>query len=103
MWAVITIATAFLLLLALVVFVVMRRARQQRADRKDDSRTRHRFTASDSDRQPKAPGPLAVHQVHRMRSSREKEKTGLKKKKNAKESEKKRRREPLGEDANRMR
>lgn len=86
-----------------MVFVVMRRARQQRADGEDGSRTRHGFTASDGEQQPKAPVSLAVHQVQRMRSSREREKIGLKKKKKAKELEKKRRREPLGEDANRMR
>lgn len=83
--------------------MVMRRARQQHAEREDGGRARHRLTASDGELQSKAPVSLAVHQVQRMRTSREKEKVGLKKKKKAKESEKKRRREPLGEDANRMR
>lgn len=82
---------------------MMRRVRQQRADRDGGNRGRHQLTASENDPKFKAPVPLAAHPEERVRTSREKEKISLRKKKKAKEAEKKKRREPLGEDAIRMR
>ncbi|KAI3361345.1 hypothetical protein L3Q82_013524 [Scortum barcoo] len=103
LWAVIAIAIGLPVVLALLVFLVVRRVRQQRAER-GDGRVRHRSTVTDIDPKSKAlTHTHAVHQEQRVRSSREKEKISLRKKKKAKEAEKKRRREPLGEDAIRMR
>ncbi|XP_049903563.1 neurogenic locus notch homolog protein 1 [Epinephelus moara] len=103
LWAVVAVAIGLLLVLALVVFLVVRRVRQQRADRNGGSRVRHRSTVTDIDPKSKVLTPHIAHQEQRVRSSREKDKISLRKKKKAKEAEKKRRREPLGEDAIRMR
>ncbi|XP_056237861.1 neurogenic locus notch homolog protein 1 [Seriola aureovittata] len=103
LWAVVAIAIALLLLLPLVVFLVVRRVRHQRAEREVNNRVRHRSTVTDNDGKAKSWTPHAAHQDQRVRSSREKDKISLRKKKKAKEAEKKRRREPLGEDAIRMR
>ncbi|XP_028282073.1 neurogenic locus notch homolog protein 1 isoform X2 [Parambassis ranga] len=93
-----------LLVLPPVVFLVVRRVRQQRAERDCNNRARQRSKAPDNDGKAKAWMSHAVgHQEQRLRSNREKDKISLRKKKKAKEAEKKRRREPLGEDAYRMR
>uniref|UniRef100_A0A3Q1GXW8 Notch receptor, like n=1 Tax=Acanthochromis polyacanthus TaxID=80966 RepID=A0A3Q1GXW8_9TELE len=102
LWAVVAIAIGLLLVLPLVVFLVVRRVRQQRAERDGNERVRQRPKATDTDGKAKAWIPHAAHQEQRVRSSREKDKISLRKKKKAKEAEKKRRREPLGEDAIRM-
>ncbi|XP_062279225.1 neurogenic locus notch homolog protein 1 isoform X2 [Scomber scombrus] len=105
LWAVVAVAIAMLLILALVVFLVVRRVRQQRTVRESSNRVRHRFAVTDNgnDSKSKAWTTHIAQQEQRVRSSREKEKISLRKKKKAKEAEKKRRREPLGEDAIRMR
>ncbi|KAG7474383.1 neurogenic locus notch-like protein 1-like [Solea senegalensis] len=107
LWAVVAIAIGLLLLLPLVVFLVVRRVKQQRAEREVNNRVRHRSTVTENgngnDKKAKSWPPHAAHQEHLVRSSREKDKISLRKKKKAKEAEKKRRREPLGEDAIRMR
>lgn len=102
-WAVVAIAIGLLLVLALVVFLVARRVRQQWVDREVNNRVRHRPTATEKDGKSKVWTTHAVQQEQRVRTSREKDRLGLRKKKKAKEAEKKRRREPLGEDAIRMR
>ncbi|XP_026173610.1 neurogenic locus notch homolog protein 1 isoform X2 [Mastacembelus armatus] len=103
LWAVVAIAVGMLLLLPLVVFLVVRRVRQQQAERENDNRVRHCSTVTEKDGKTKAWTPHTAHHEQRVRSSREKEKISLRKKKKAKDAEKKRRREPLGEDAIRMR
>lgn len=104
LWAVIAISIGMLLVLPPVVFLVVRRVRQQRAERDSNNRARQRSKAPDNDGKAKAWMSHAVgHQEQRLRSNREKDKISLRKKKKAKEAEKKRRREPLGEDAYRMR
>ncbi|XP_077384490.1 neurogenic locus notch homolog protein 1 isoform X2 [Festucalex cinctus] len=108
LWAVVAISTGLLLALAMVVFLVVRRVRQQRRQREGNGqvaggqRVSHRSTTTDG--KPKWT-PTATQQEARGRPAREKDKDkmGLRKKKKAKEAEKKRRREPLGEDAMRMR
>ncbi|KAM9852050.1 uncharacterized protein ACBR49_005158 [Aulostomus maculatus] len=104
LWAVVAIAVGLLLALALVVFLVVRRVRLQRAGRESGGRVRHRSTVTDSENgKPTAWTRHTAQQEQRVRSSKEKDKISLRKKKKAKEAEKKRRREPLGEDAIRMR
>nr|XP_057909961.1 neurogenic locus notch homolog protein 1 isoform X2 [Doryrhamphus excisus] len=109
LWAVVAMAAALLLALALVVFLVMRRVRQQRREREGGGQggpqVRHRYAATDnSEVKSKAwTAHGATQQEPRVRSGGQKDKMGLRKKKKAKEAEKKRRREPLGEDAIRMR
>ncbi|KAK2909830.1 hypothetical protein Q8A73_007545 [Channa argus] len=103
LWAVVGISIGLLLLLPLLVFLVVRRVRQQRAEREVNDRVRHRSAATNNGSKAKVWTPHTVHHEQRVQSSREKEKISLKKKKKAKEAEKKRRREPLGEDAIRMR
>lgn len=106
LWAVIGIAVSLLLVLPLLVFLVMRKVRkvrQERTENEVDTRVRHRPTVTDRDGKAKVWAPRTAHHDQRVRSSREKEKNSLKKKKKAKEADKKRRREPLGEDAIKMR
>ncbi|XP_017288778.1 neurogenic locus notch homolog protein 1 [Kryptolebias marmoratus] len=109
-WGVVAIAVGLLLVLPLVVVFVMRRARQRRrgrgqaAESNDSVRVRHRpkVPNDEEDSKTKAWMQHTAHQ-ERVKSCREKDKISLRKKKKAKEAEKKRRREPLGEDAIRMR
>ncbi|CAN9514203.1 unnamed protein product [Ophioblennius macclurei] len=107
LWAVVAIATAVLLVLPFVVFLVVRRVRQRRAERNCSDRARPRSKPADSSGNGNARAWMSMPQVsqreQRVRTSGEKDKLSLMKKKKAKEAEKKRRREPLGEDAIRMR
>lgn len=102
-WAVVAVAIGLLLVLALVVVLVARRVRQQRADRESSDRVRPHSVATNNEGKAKTWTSHSAHQDHRVRTSRDKDKIGLRKKKKTKEAEKKRRREPLGEDAIRMR
>lgn len=99
----VAIAVGLLLVLPVLVFLVVRRVRQQRAEREVNNSLRHRCVVTERDGKAKAWTPHTAHHEQRVRSSREKEKISLRKKKKAKEAEKKRRREPLGEDAIRSR
>ncbi|XP_038132237.1 neurogenic locus notch homolog protein 1 [Cyprinodon tularosa] len=104
-WAVAVIAVVLLILLPLLVFFIMRRMRSQRSENNGSVRVRHRHKVSNDDEASKSKAWMqhTPHQEQRVRSSREKDKISLRKKKMAKEAEKKKRREPLGEDAIRMR
>ncbi|KAG7469617.1 hypothetical protein MATL_G00130560 [Megalops atlanticus] len=101
-WAVIGVAAGLGLALAILVIVLLRRARQCRADREAGQRVRHRSTVTDSDHRGQSWAQHIPHRDERTRVGREKERNGLKKKKKGKENGKKRR-EPLGEDAIRLR
>ncbi|XP_041963485.1 neurogenic locus notch homolog protein 1 isoform X1 [Alosa sapidissima] len=89
-----------------VVLVVMwvRRRRRERAGESD--RVRHRSTGTDNGKNnngSKAWIETASHRGERGKDRREKEKNGLKKKKGKGKDTGKKRREPLGEDAIRLR
>lgn len=103
LWAVVAVAMGLLLVLAVVVLMVVRRVRQ-RVQREVTERGHARSTVTHSNEaKTKTWAAPRTIQDHRVRSSRDKDKMGLRKKRKAKEAEKKRRREPLGEDAIRMR
>uniref|UniRef100_A0A4W5PJJ4 Uncharacterized protein n=1 Tax=Hucho hucho TaxID=62062 RepID=A0A4W5PJJ4_9TELE len=89
-----------------MVVLVIRRVRRRRAEREGGGeRVRHRSTVTEKDSVANVAKAWAQHTPHREqrgRTGREKDRNGIKKKK-AKEAEKKRRREPLGEDALRLR
>ncbi|KAJ8398370.1 hypothetical protein AAFF_G00426250 [Aldrovandia affinis] len=106
LWAVVGMTTGLGLALAIFVAMLVRRARLRREAREAGQRVRHRSTVTDSGHQGQA---WAQHTPHREeRTSMEKEngnkgiRNGIKKKKKGKENGKKRR-EPLGEDAIRLR
>ncbi|XP_035601795.1 neurogenic locus notch homolog protein 1-like isoform X1 [Oncorhynchus keta] len=105
-WAVIGVATGLVLALVLMVVLVIRRVRRRREEREGGGeRVRHRSTVTENDSGANVAKAWAQHTPHREqrgRTGREKGRNGIKKKK-AKEAEKKRRREPLGEDALRLR
>jgi hypothetical protein len=89
-----------------MVVLVLRRVRRRREEREGGGeRVRHRSTVTENDSGANVAKAWAQHTPHREqrgRTGREKGRNGIKKKK-AKEAEKKRRREPLGEDALRLR
>ncbi|CAB1333394.1 unnamed protein product [Coregonus sp. 'balchen'] len=107
-------ATGLVLALVLMVVLVIRRVRRRRAESAGGGggggggggeRVRHRSTVTENDSGDHVAKAWAQHTPHREqrgRTGREKDRNGIKKKK-AKEAEKKRRREPLGEDAIRLR
>ncbi|KAJ7985443.1 hypothetical protein DPEC_G00352090 [Dallia pectoralis] len=109
LWAVIGVATGLVLVLVFAVVLVIRRVRRRRAERAGlggGERIRHRSVVSDD--ASRAGGARAwaqhtPHREHRDTAGREKDRNGVRKKKIAKEAEKRRRKEPLGEDAIRMR
>ncbi|XP_070997014.1 neurogenic locus notch homolog protein 1-like isoform X4 [Oncorhynchus clarkii lewisi] len=105
LWAVIGVATGLVLALVLMVVLAIRRVRRRRAEREGGERVRHRSTVTENDSGANVAKAWAQHTPHREqrgRTGREKDRNGIKKKK-AKEAEKKRRRDPLGEDAIRLR
>lgn len=102
-WGVVAMAIGLLLVLPALMFLVVRRVRQHRLEREASNSARHRSKAADSDGKAKVWTTHTVHHEQRLRAVRDKDRISLKKKKKAKEADKKRRREPLGEDAIRMR
>ncbi|XP_029593160.1 uncharacterized protein LOC115176911 isoform X4 [Salmo trutta] len=106
LWAVIGVATGLVLALVLMVVLAIRRVRRRRAEREGGGeRVRHRSTVTENDSGANVAKAWAQHTPHREqrgRTGREKDRNGIKKKK-AKEAEKKRRRDPLGEDDIRLR
>ncbi|KAJ8288035.1 hypothetical protein COCON_G00006940 [Conger conger] len=104
LWAVVGVATGLGLILVILVAVLVRRARQRREPRQAGPRVRHRSTATDSGQERQAWAQHIPQRGERMRVDKENgnKGIGIKKKKRGKENGK-RRREPLGEDAIRLR
>ncbi|KAI2654893.1 hypothetical protein H4Q32_017175 [Labeo rohita] len=99
MWPVVGVATGLgvaAVMLITVVFLWLKKRRQRRGG----ERVRHRSTVTDSNNGSKA--WTRRSEEKRSRSGRDKDKNGMKKNKKGKDSGK-RRKEPLGEDAIRMR
>ncbi|KAG9283744.1 hypothetical protein AMEX_G2546 [Astyanax mexicanus] len=102
LWPVVGVATGVVVALA-VVGMVLVWLRRRRRRREGGERVRHRSTATENNNGSKAWSQRSADQHQgRGRSGREKDRNGMKKKKKGKELGKKRR-EPLGEDAIRMR
>ncbi|KAL7836016.1 hypothetical protein SRHO_G00283630 [Serrasalmus rhombeus] len=103
LWPVVGVATGVAVALAMVFMVVLVWRRRRRERREGGDRVHHRSTATDNNNGSKAWTQRSTDQhVGKGRSGREKDRNGMKKKKKGKEMGK-RRREPLGEDAIRMR
>ncbi|KAI4881864.1 hypothetical protein NFI96_011952, partial [Prochilodus magdalenae] len=103
LWPVVGVATGVAVALTVVAVVVLVWLRRRRGRREGGERVRHRSTATDDNNGSKAWTRRSTDQHEgRGRSGREKDRNGMKKKKKGKEMGK-RRREPLGEDAIRMR
>ncbi|XP_072548528.1 neurogenic locus notch homolog protein 1 isoform X2 [Salminus brasiliensis] len=104
MWPVVGVATGMVVALAVVGLVVLVWFRRRRARREGGGRVRHRSTATDNNNGSKAWTQRSANQHEgRSRSEREKDRNGMKKKKKKGKELGKKRREPLGEDAIRMR
>ncbi|KAJ8290140.1 hypothetical protein GJAV_G00009160 [Gymnothorax javanicus] len=103
-WAVVGVTTGLGLVLAMVVVMLVRRFRQRRDTQLGGQRVRHRSTVTDSGQGGQAWAQRTPHRGERIRVEKESgmQRIGMKKKKTSKESGK-RRREPLGEDAIRLR
>ncbi|XP_067268396.1 neurogenic locus notch homolog protein 1 [Chanodichthys erythropterus] len=100
MWPVVGVATGLGVALVVIVPVVLMWLKRRRQRREGGERVRHRSTVTDSNNGSKA--WTRRSEEKRSRSGRDKDRNGMKKNKKGKESGK-RRKEPLGEDAIRMR
>lgn len=100
MWPAVAVATGLGVAAAVIITVVFLWLKTRRQRREGGERVRHRSTVTDSNNGSKA---WTRHsEEKRSRSGRDKDRNGTKKNKKGKESGK-RRKEPLGEDAIRMR
>ncbi|XP_064206829.1 neurogenic locus notch homolog protein 1 isoform X1 [Anguilla rostrata] len=104
LWAMVGVATGLGLALAILAALLIRRARRRRESQEEGQRVQHRSTATDSGHRGQAWAQHTPHRGERMRVEKENgnKGIGIKKKKKGKENGK-RRREPLGEDAIRLR
>ncbi|KAI1886074.1 hypothetical protein AGOR_G00210280 [Albula goreensis] len=106
LWPVVGVAAGLGLALVILVAMLVRRARHRREARQAGQRVRHRSTVTDSDHRGQSWSQHTEHREERTRTGKENGsrgiRNGIKKKKKGKENGK-RRREPLGEDAIRLR
>ncbi|KAK2903602.1 hypothetical protein Q8A67_008315 [Cirrhinus molitorella] len=100
MWPVVGVATGLGVAAVVIITVVFLWLKRRRQRREGGERVRHRSTVTDSNNGSKA--WTRRSEEKRSRSGRDKDRNGMKKNKKGKDSGK-RRKEPLGEDAIRMR
>ncbi|XP_072572165.1 uncharacterized protein notchl isoform X2 [Paramormyrops kingsleyae] len=102
LWAVVGVATCLALALALLGVLVARRMRRRRRGRRGGERAKSVSTVTDQSHHSPSWTLHTPHRGERVRRGKEKERNSPKKKKKGKEAGK-RRSEPLGEDAIRLR